>query len=125
MVFSFVVGQEDPTRTGLEYAQRDVLSSRVTIGDYSIDGKAGLTQIFNGPVGSANYDQVTAYSVMESDPFPFDGRWLVPGIAYLTLQGNVNVIESGAYPAVAPNPNAFAGHLMSLGFFWADDPNAA
>jgi hypothetical protein len=126
VVFSFVVERlsPDPSRTGPAYAQRDVLASTVTIGDYSVHGKSGLTQIFNGPLGSANYDQFYAYSNLRRNLAAFDGRWLAPGQAYLTLQGRPHVLNSGAYPLAAPNPADFGLGTLHLSYAWADDPNS-
>jgi hypothetical protein len=125
VVFSFFVEpvSSDPSRTGPTYAQRDVLASTVTIGDYSIHGKSGLTQISNGPVGSADYDQFYAYSNLRRSLVAFDGGWLAPAQAYLTLQGRPHVLDSGAYPLAAPNPADFGSGTLHLNYTWADDPN--
>ncbi|MGH9349679.1 MAG: PEP-CTERM sorting domain-containing protein [Vicinamibacterales bacterium] len=126
VVFSFIVEREssDPLRTAPAYAHRDVLASMVTIGDYSMRGKSGLTQIFNGPLGSVDYDQFYAYSDWRGEAVAFDGRWLQPRQAYLTLQGHAQVFDSGAYPLTAPDPGLFGIHRLQLSYAWADDPSS-
>jgi hypothetical protein len=124
VIFSFIVEREsaDPNRTAPNYAHRDVLASTVTIGDYSMRGGAGLTQVFDGPLGSVNYDQFYAYSNWRGELVSFDGRWLRPEMAYLTLQGHAGVVSSGAYPSNALDPAGFAIRRLHLHYEWADDP---
>jgi hypothetical protein len=121
--FSFLVGDSDPGRT-LGYAeQRDVLGSLLTIGDYWLAGGAGRTQVFNGPIASVDYDQFTAYSYSIARAFRFGDRYLRPRLVGLTLNGNAQVLDSGIYPSIAPDPTAFATQELSVSYYWVDDPS--
>jgi hypothetical protein len=127
--FSIVVAPTpaDINNTTIPYTQIAVLGSLLTIGDYTMHGGPGRTQVFNGSAyPSIGYDQFTAYSYWWDAPaFAFAGRSLLPNMAHLTLQDNWGAaFQSGAFPVTAPDPNAFGTQRLQLSYGWVDSPNS-